>query len=96
MCCFLTIMVVLGPRAAVLIWWLINPLRFTAAFSTFILPLLGFLFLPWTTLMYLVVWSPVFGVTGFDWVWLGLAFLTDIVSLTGGAYGNRDRIAAYR
>jgi hypothetical protein len=96
MCCFFTSLVLLGPRAAILIWWLINPLRFSAAFSTFILPLLGIIFLPWTTLMYLIVWSPIVGITGFDWVWLGLAVLADIVSYTGGAYGNRDRMPAYR
>jgi hypothetical protein len=32
------------------------------------------------------------GVTGFDWVWVGLAVLVDIASYSGGAYGNRDRL----
>jgi hypothetical protein len=92
MCCFFTVLVLLGPRAALLVWWLINEPRFSAAFSSFILPFLGFLFLPWTTLMYVIVWSPLTGVTGFDWVWMGLAFLFDLTSYSGGAYGNRGRI----
>ena len=95
MCCLVTSLFLFGPRAATLIWWLINPIRFDLAFSSFIWPILGFIFLPWTTLMYLVVWSPVRGVYGFDWVLLGLAVLADIGTYTGGAYGNRERIPGY-
>ena len=90
MCCFFTTLVFLGPRAAILIWWLINPVRWQATFSSFIWPLLGFLFLPWTTLMYVLV-APG-GVVGFDWIWLGLAVLADIGMYAGGGYGNRARI----
>jgi hypothetical protein len=96
MCCFITSLVLLGPRFATLVWWLINPVRFNLAFSNFILPLLGLIFLPWTTLMYLIVWSPITGVVGFDWVWLGLAVVADVVSYGGGAYGNRERIPGYQ
>jgi hypothetical protein len=56
-------------------------------------PLLGFLFFPWTTLMYVAV-APA-GVSGFDWLWIVIAVLVDIASYTGGAYGNRDRIRSY-
>ena len=90
MCCFFTTLVFLGPRAAILIWWLVNPVRWQATFSSFIWPLLGFLFVPWTTLMYVLV-APG-GVVGFDWIWLGLAVLADISMYAGGGYGNRDRI----
>ena len=55
--------------------------------------LLGLVFLPWTTLMYVIV--AVGGVTGFDWVWIGLAVISDIVSYSGSVYGNRDRIPGY-
>jgi hypothetical protein len=93
MCCIFTSLFLLGPRFAALIWWLINPLRFNAAFSTFIWPLLGIIFLPWTTLMYLVVFPA--GIIGFDWLWLGLAVVADIGMYVGGGYGNRDRIPGY-
>jgi hypothetical protein len=90
MCCLWTTLVFLGPRAGILIWWLLNPLRWQATFSSFIWPLLGFLFVPWTTLMYVLV-APG-GVIGFDWLWLGLAVVADIGMYAGGGYGNRDRI----
>ncbi|MEJ2737254.1 MAG: hypothetical protein P8189_27475 [Anaerolineae bacterium] len=95
MCCLITSLFLLGPRFATLIWWLINPVRFTAAFSSFVWPILGILFMPWTTLMYLIVWSPLTGVYGLDWLWLALGVLADISTYAGGGYGNRDRIPGY-
>jgi hypothetical protein len=92
-CCLFTTLVLFGPRLAILVWGLMSPVRWEATFSTFVWPLLGFLFLPWTTLMYVGV-APL-GVSGFDWLWLGLALLSDILTYTGGAYGNRDRIRRY-
>jgi len=94
MCCFLTSLFLLGPRAAILVWWLLNPLRWQLTFSTFIWPLLGFIFVPWTTLMYVLV-APG-GIVLFDWVLLALAVLADIGMYAGGGYGNRDRIPGYR
>ena len=93
MCCIFTSLFLLGPRFAAFIWWLLNPVRFNAAFSTWIWPLLGIIFLPWTTLMYLLVFPA--GIIGFDWLWLGLAVLADISMYAGGGYGNRDRIPGY-
>ncbi|MCP4166693.1 MAG: hypothetical protein GY759_12480 [Chloroflexi bacterium] len=90
MCCFFTSLVLFGPRLAILIWWLLQPVRWNAAFESFIWPLLGFIFLPWTTIMYVLVFAG--GITGFDWIWLGLGLLADIGSYAGGGYGNRDRI----
>ena len=95
MCCLITSLFLLGPRFATLIWWLINPVRFTAAFSSFVWPILGILFMPWTTLMYLIVWSPLTGIYGLDWLWLALGVLADISTYAGGGYGNRDRIPGY-
>jgi hypothetical protein len=68
-----------------------DPGRWALAFpGSFIWPLLGFLFLPWTVLMYVLVARG--GIGGFDWIWLGLGLLADIGSYGGGGYGNRDRI----
>ena len=91
MCCFFTTLVLLGPRFAVLIWWLIRPVYYNLVFNTWIWPLLGIIFLPWTTLMYLILGGG--PLIGFDWVWLGLALLADLGSYGGGAYGNRERFS---
>jgi hypothetical protein len=63
-------------------------------FSSFIWPLLGLIFLPWTTLIYVMV-APG-GLYWFDWIWLALALFFDLASYGGGAYGNRNRIPGYR
>jgi len=82
-------MVLVGPRLAILVWWLIQPARWEAAFSSFFWPLLGFIFAPWTTMMWVAV-APT-GVRGFDWVVLGLGVFADIASYSASAYGNRER-----
>ena len=64
MCCFFTALVLFGPRLAILVWWLLQPLRWQAAFETWFWPFLGFIFVPWTTLMYVMVASG--GIVGFD------------------------------
>lgn len=91
MCCLLTLLVFVGPRLTIAVWWLAAMDRWEAAFDSFLLPFLGFLFLPWTTLMYVVV-APSGRVSGFDWFFLGIAVLVDIAGYSGSAYGNRDRI----
>jgi hypothetical protein len=93
MCCVFALLVIAGPRAAILVWWLLDQVRWNLAFDTFLWPFLGFLLLPWTTLMYVLVFPG--GVDGFDWVWLGLGLLLDVVSYAGGGYSNRGRVPGY-
>ena len=72
MCCFLATLLLIGPRAGILVWWIIDTARWTAAFTgSFIWPLLGFIFAPWTTLAYVLVYPD--GLVMFDWIILGLA-----------------------
>jgi hypothetical protein len=92
MCCFFATLVALGPRAAILVWWLVDTARWELAFSNFFWAFLGFIFLPWTTLAWVAVWSPS-GLTGFDWVILALGVFIDIASYGASEYGRRDRYA---
>jgi hypothetical protein len=85
-------LVLLGPRFGGLLWWIVEPGRWDGAFDTFIWPVLGLVFVPWTTLMYVIV-EP-HGIVGFDWLWLGFAFLVDIASY-GGGYQNRQQAPGY-
>lgn len=92
MCCFFATFMLLGPRAAILIWWLMEPARWELAFSSFFVPLVGFLFLPWTTLAYVAV-APN-GIVFFDWIIIGLGVVIDIAGYTSSEYGRRQRYAA--
>jgi hypothetical protein len=93
MCCMLAALSVFGPRLAFLVYWLIpyGQLKITAAFNGWVVPLLGLIFMPWTTFVY----SLVFPVFGFDWFWLALAIVADL-----GAYGasaaRRKDVGRYR
>ena len=99
MCCFTTIFLVLASRIAIVVWWLTDPQRFTLAASALKLPgnftlpvwawtLLGFLFLPWTTLAYLYVFPG--GIVSYEWIVLILALFFDL-SGHGGSYRHRKR-----
>ena len=91
MCLFFSLLL-FGPRLVGLLWWLIDPVRWNLVFSGFLVPVLGILFLPWTTLMYVIV-APG-GLVGFDYVWLGIALLIDITSYGGRAYSRRRGVPA--
>lgn len=92
MCCIFTLLVFLGPRIAGIFWWIFQPARWSLAFGgTIIWPILGLIFLPWATLMYLIL-APG-GIVGFwEWGFLILAIVADIASYAGGGYGNKERI----
>jgi hypothetical protein len=90
MCCFLTIFALFGPRLANIVWWIAQPARWDKAFESALWPVLGIIFAPWTTLMWVAVSSA--GVNGFDWFWVVLGVLADVASYSGGAWGNRDRL----
>jgi len=94
MCCFITALFFFGPRLAFLVYWLIAPARVTAAVQAFNLPwlvsLAGLIFVPWTMLMYVMI----FPLNGFDWLWLGLGLMADIFSYVGG-YQNRKQVPYY-
>jgi hypothetical protein len=90
--CLFALLAGMFPRVAFAIYWIARPLSVQAAFGdSFIWPLLGLVFLPFTTLMYTILWS-VGGLTGADWLWVGIAFVLDLGHYTYSAYGNRDRI----
>ncbi len=92
MCCLVSVLLLLGPRAGILVWWLIDQERWERAFDNFAVAFLGFFFLPWTTIFFVLV-APNGAVTGFDWVWLALGLLVDLSSYGGGRYGQRERAA---
>ncbi len=96
MCCFVTVLLFIGPRAAIVVWWLLNPEHFQDALSTNLLACLGLIFVPWTTLAYLVASFPTGSVPGFGWIIVALGVLADLFTYFGGGYGNRNRIGRYR
>jgi hypothetical protein len=93
--CLFALLGGLFPRLALLIVWIARPVLVGAAFNTFLLPLLGIIFLPFTTLIYVIVYTPNVGVVGFDWFWVILAVLLDISHWTA-SYTQRNQIPGVR
>jgi len=72
--------------------WLARPNLFSQAFNgSGLWPLLGIVFLPFTTLMYVLLWSAT-GLTGWDWLWLILAVFLDLSHTSSTLYNNRSQI----
>jgi hypothetical protein len=88
--CLLAVMAGLFPRFVLLVFWLARPDRMDAIFTSFIWPLLGLIFMPFATLMYVLLWVPGVGVTGWDWFWVGIAALLDI-GHWGASAGQRNQ-----
>jgi hypothetical protein len=72
--------VALFARLALLVVWLATPLVNRAFSGGWILPLLGILILPITTLAYVLVYYIAGSVTGWGWLWVVLAFLLDLAA----------------
>ncbi|WIG58708.1 MAG: hypothetical protein OJF49_001454 [Ktedonobacterales bacterium] len=89
--CLLT----LFARLMLLFVWILTPLVTRAFQGGWLLPLLGIIFLPFTTLAYVAVYLPGTGVTGWGWFWVALAFLFDLGTHSAAARANRRRISGY-
>ena len=82
MCCLLLLFAALGPRFAIVAMWLFGN-RVDLAFDSWLWPLAGLLVAPWTTLMYLLMWSAVGGVSGAEWIVVGLGVVLDLATYAG-------------
>jgi hypothetical protein len=93
-CCIFTLALFGASRLANVVWWLFRPAYWFAAWQSWpvvwwMWPTLGILFLPWTTLMYMVVYPD--GLSFVNWLFLGFALVVDI-----GSYGSGFRANAAR
>jgi hypothetical protein len=104
MCCLVTTLLLLGPRLVILVWWFMDSARISLAFATWprpldpafphwVWPLVGAIFVPWTTLAYLIVFPG--DVVGQDWPWLGLGLLINLGAYFGGGYRKRNRLSRW-
>src|ERR1700754_3584110 len=66
------------PRLWILGFWIFDR-QIGEAFSAWIVPALGFVFAPWTTLLYAWMWSiGSGGVHGWEWIFVGIGILSDL------------------
>lgn len=89
--CLILIVAAVSPRLALFLTWVFTS-RIPAAFDhNWVVAILGFLFLPWTTLAWAAVWMDGTGITGLGWLLITFAFVVDMSTHFGAARSERDR-----
>jgi hypothetical protein len=86
--CLIALLGLITPRVVMVLLWLFTN-YLSRAFDTFIWPLLGFIFLPTTTLAYAVAKNSFNGLRGIGLVIFVLGILLDFGLLGGGARSRR-------
>jgi hypothetical protein len=82
------------PRVAIVLLELFSDYN-ARAFEDFWVGFLGFLFLPYTTLLYVLMENWQDGINGFGWFVVVFGFLLDVGHYFG-ASGRREDVIAYR
>jgi hypothetical protein len=83
--CLIFLMALFAPRLAFALMWIFGE-RVDNVYGSFIWPLLLLIFLPWTGIMYTLLWSPLGGadggggVDGAEWILIVLAVVVDLAS----------------
>ena len=77
--CLVALLALVSPRLALFVIWVFSNLL-SRAFESWVVPLIGFFLLPWTTLAYAAMWSSSDRVYGFEWFVVALGFLFDLAS----------------
>jgi hypothetical protein len=82
--CLVVLLALVSPRLALFAMWVFSDIL-SRAYDSWIVPLIGFFVLPWTTLAYAIVWDlGTHRVNGFEWFIVILAFVADLASYAGG------------
>ena len=84
MCCVLIALAFLGPRFTLFLLWLFTD-YLSRAFDAFLLPFLGFLVLPWTTLAFAFAQNQLGGLHDLGLVLVIVGVVADVGALGGGS-----------
>jgi hypothetical protein len=91
--CLLALGIAVAPRFVLVLAWIFSDRWPIVWGDAWIAPLLGIIFLPFTTVMYMLVWSAG-GIQGWDWLWIGLGLFIDITHYAQAA-ANRNKVPGY-
>lgn len=91
--CLLAFGLAVAPRAILILAWIFSDRWNVVWHGDFVVPLLGIAFLPYTTVMYMLTWSPT-GIQGWDWLWILLGLFLDATHY-GQMAANRRNASTY-
>lgn len=89
--CFFLLIVLLFPRVILALTWFFSTYLQRAYHGDMIVPLLGFLFLPLTTLVYAWEMNNHLPTAGINLIWLLIAVVIDLGGIGGGAHRQTRR-----
>jgi hypothetical protein len=89
--CLFAIFAAFFPRIALFMVWLVRPRLVDAAFDSWIWPLLGIIFLPFATLMYVIFYATGGALSGWEWFWVVIAGCLDVAHLAAGVFQRMRR-----
>lgn len=89
--CCAVLLALVSPRLAIAFVAIFSTWLTQAFDGSWVVPLLGFLFLPWTTLGYtLLYFTGTDQVAGIEWFFVAFFFFIDLGSYAGSSRGRRD------
>jgi hypothetical protein len=91
--CLFLVGISIAPRVMLVLAWIFSDRWSFVWGSNVIVPLLGIAFLPFTTIMYMLVWTPN-GIEGWDWMWILLGLVLD-ASHWGQTFAKRKTVPGY-
>lgn len=89
--CFLILAIVFFPRVVLALMWFFSTYLQRAFHGGLLIPLLGFFFLPLTTIVYAWEINNHLPTVGINLLWLLLAVIFDLGGLGGGAHRQSQR-----
>ncbi|HSZ36395.1 MAG TPA: hypothetical protein VK773_04830 [Acidimicrobiales bacterium] len=93
--CLFALISAFSARLALFLVWIFTD-RLSIAFRSGWEGILGFIFLPYATLFYALVYQPHKGVDGFGWVIVALGIVLDLSSHMFGSRATRRRARRHR
>ena len=91
MSCLLLLVVLLFPRVVLVSMWFLSNYLQRAFHGGLALPVLGFIFLPLTTIVYAWELNTGMPTAGINLLWLLIAVIVDLGGLGGGAHRQSRR-----
>ncbi len=88
MCCIVALMGLIGPRIAFGFAWIFTR-QVSQAFDGILVPLVGVIVLPWTSLMWAIAYAPGKQVGGLGVLVVLVGVLLDLSSYVGGRRSRR-------
>ena len=86
--CFVLLFALISPRLAIIATWLFSGIL-ERAYDAWLVPVIGFFILPWTTLAWAWMYWTGRTVEGWEWIVVVLAVLCDLGAIGGGSRSRR-------